>query len=202
MVKAGATRSVTCRVSKLMPPLSTSPAWDEINASLNIRLIGSESLRGLCDEAHFVRPHLKKTMSILLEGSTQAKAALFCIEQIQSKDITKDLQIAFAKLLPHSLLHAQQLPELKTAIQQLQTQCLIYKRLPMKTRKAIIEYLLSTTESKTATQTGPNVSSTLSRHSNITITRRRTSSAVLHSWLFPFLSFFFFFLSFFLFFPP
>ena len=70
---------------------------------------------GLCNEAHFARSHLKKTLSTLLEGSTQAKAALFCLKQIRSEDITEDLQIAFAKLLPHSLLHAENLPELTEA---------------------------------------------------------------------------------------
>ena len=127
-------------VSKLIP-LSTSPAWDEINASLDIRLTGSDSLKGFCDEAHFARSRLKRTLFALLKGSTQSKAALFCLKQIQSEDITEDLRIAFAKLLPHSLLHAWKLPELRTAIQCLQTQHLIYQRLPVETRKAITDYL-------------------------------------------------------------
>ena len=162
--------SLTYRASKLIP-LSTSPEWDEINASLNIHLTGPDSLMGLCDEAHFARSHLKKTMSALLKGSKQSKAALFCLKQIQSEDITEDLQIAFAKLLPHSLLHAEQLPELRTAIQQLRTQHLIYERLPMGTRKAITDYLPST--SGTAAQTVPDVSSTPPRPSE-TITKSST----------------------------
>ena len=168
MVKARATRSVSYRVSNSkLTPLSTSPAWDEINASLNIRLTGSDSLTGVCDEARFVRLHLKKTMSVLLEGSTQAKAALFCTKQIQSEDITKDLQIAFAKLLPYSLLHAEQLPELNTAIQQLSTQRLIYQRLPVETRKAITDYLLSTSGSRPSdTITKSSTQDNLQIHNN------------------------------------
>ena len=139
--KPKASRSPTYMVSKLIP-LSTSPVWDEINASLNIRLTGSDSLTGFCDEAHFTRSHHKKTLSVLLEGSTQTKAALFCLMQIQSEDISEDLQIAFAKLLPHSLLHAEKLPELKAAIMRLRSQDIIYQRLPLMTRKAIIVYLV------------------------------------------------------------
>ena len=167
-----ASRSLTYRVSKLTP-LFTSPAWDEINASLNIHLTGSDSLTGLCDEAHFARSHLRRTLSTLLKGSTQAKAALFCLTQIQSEDITEDLQIAFAKLLPHSLLHAKQLPELGTAIQQLRNQHLIYPRLPVDTRKAItdyLNYLPSTSGSGTAARTVPNVSSS---HPRVEKTRKR-----------------------------
>ena len=133
-------RSLTYRASKLIP-LSTSSAWDELNASRTIHLTGSDSLKGFCDEAHFARSHLKKTLSALLQGSKQSKAAFFCLKQIQSKDITEDLQIAFAKLLPHSLLYAERLPELRTAIQWLQTQHLIYQRLPVETRKAMTDYL-------------------------------------------------------------
>jgi hypothetical protein len=137
-----ASRSLNYYGVSTMTPLSTSPAWDEVNASLNIRLTGSDSLKGLCDDAHFARSHLKKTMTALLTGSTQAKAALFCLEQLQSEDISEDLQTAFAKLLPHSLLHAKQfkLSELKTAIQQLQTRHLIYERLPAETQRAITDY--------------------------------------------------------------
>ena len=131
------------KISELTP-LSTSPAWDEINASLNIRVTGSDSLMGLCNEALFARSHLKGTMSALLKGPTQARAALFCAKEIQSKDITEDLQFAFAKLLPHSLLHAEQLPELTTAIRRLGTQHFIYLRLPVETQKAITGYLAST----------------------------------------------------------
>lgn len=167
--KPRASRSLTYMVSELVP-LTTSLAWDEINASLNIRLKGSDSLTGLCDEAHFARSHLKKTMSALLKGSKQAKAALFCLKQIQSEDIPEDLQTAFAKLLPHSLLHAEQLPKLRTAIQQLRTQHLIYERLPVETRKAITEYLPSTSGSRTAARTVPNASSTRSPPSD-TITK-------------------------------
>ena len=50
-------RSFTYRVSELIP-LSISPVWDEIKASLNICLTGSDSLTSLCDEAHFARSHL------------------------------------------------------------------------------------------------------------------------------------------------
>ena len=136
-------------VYKLIP-LTTSPAWDEIGALLNIRLKGPDSLLGLCDEARFARSHLKKTMSVLLKGSKQARAALFCLKQMHSTDITNELQIAFAKLLPHSLFHAEQLPELRTAVQQLQTQHVIYQRLPLETQKAITDYLRSTSGSRTA----------------------------------------------------
>ena len=52
------------------------------------------------------------TSSALLNGSTQAKVAIFFLDQIQSEDITEDLQISFAKLLPHSLFYAKKLPEL------------------------------------------------------------------------------------------
>ena len=172
--RPGVPRSPPYRVSELIP-LSTSPEWDEINTSLNIYMTGSDSLMGLCDEARFARSRLKETMSVLLEGPTQAKAALFCIKQIQSEDITKELQIAFAKLLPHSLFHAEQSPELKAAIHQLRTQSLIYQRLPVETRKAITDYLPSTSGSKTATQTGPNVSSTRP-HPSDSITKSLTQS--------------------------
>ncbi|KAF8800860.1 hypothetical protein BYT27DRAFT_6821233 [Phlegmacium glaucopus] len=139
--EAGGPGSTIYRVLELAP-LSTFPAWDEINASLNIRLTGPNSLKGLCNEAHFARSHLTTTSSALVNGSTQAKAALFCLKQIQSKGITKDLHIAFVKLLPHSLLHATQLPELRTAIQSLQTQHLtVYQRLPLETQNAITDYL-------------------------------------------------------------
>ena len=143
-----------------LTPLTTSPAWDEIDALLNIRLKGPDSLLGLCDEASFARSHLKKTMSVLLKGSKQARAALFCLKQIHSTDISKELQIAFAKLLPHSLFHAEQLPELRTAVQQLQTQHVIYQRLPVETWKAITDYLRSTSGSRTAAWAVPKFSST------------------------------------------
>jgi hypothetical protein len=55
--KPRAPRSLSYKVSELIP-LSTSPAWDEINALLNIRLTGPDSFKGLCDEAHFARSHL------------------------------------------------------------------------------------------------------------------------------------------------
>jgi hypothetical protein len=162
-----ASRSLTYRASKYrvykLIPLTTSPAWDEIDALLNIRLEGPDSLLGLCEEARFARSHLIKTMSALLKGSKQARAALFCLKQMHSADITEDLQIAFAKLLPHSLFHAEQSPELRTAIQQLQTQHLIYQILPVETRKAITDYLRSTNGSMTAARTVPNVSSTRPR---------------------------------------
>ena len=157
-----ASGSLTYMVSKLIP-LSASPVWDDMNVSLNIRLTGSDSLTGLCDEAHFARSHLKKTFFALLKGSTQANAALFCLEQIRSEDITKDLQITFAKLLPHSLLHAEQLPELRTAIMRLRSQDNIYQRLPVETRIAITVYLdypPSTSGSSPAARTVPNISST------------------------------------------
>ena len=174
--KYGASRLLTYRVSELIP-LSTSPAWDEINASPSIRLTGSDSLTGFCNEARFARSHLKKTMSALLKGATQAKAALFCLKQIQSKDITKDLQIAFAKLLPHSLSHAEQLPELRTAIKQLQTQQhLIYQSLPVETQKAITDYLPSTSGSSTAARTVPNVSFTRPRPSDTTKSSTQATS--------------------------
>jgi hypothetical protein len=116
---------------------------DKVIALLNIRLTGPNSLKGFCDEAHFARLHLTVTSSALVDGLTQAKAALFCLEQIQSEDITKDLHIAFAELLSHSLLHAtRQLPELRTAIQILLTQHLaLYQKLPSETQKAITDYL-------------------------------------------------------------
>ena len=105
------------RASELIP-LSTSSAWDEIYASLNaspyFHLTGPDSLASLCDEAHFVRSNLKKTWSTLIEGSTQADAALFCLKLMRD-DVLGELQIAFAKLLPHSLLHADKLPELTQA---------------------------------------------------------------------------------------
>jgi hypothetical protein len=100
------------------------------------------------------------TMSALLKGSKQARAALFCLKEIQSVHITKDLQIAFAKLLTHSLFHAEQLPELRTAIQQLRTQHIIYQRLPVETQKAMTEYLPSTSGYRTVARTVSNVSST------------------------------------------
>ena len=99
--KPGASTSLTYRVSNLIP-LSISPAWDEINSLLKIHLTGSDSLTGLCDEARFARSYLKKTMSVLLKSLTQTKAALFCLEQIQSENIAEDLRIVFAKLLPHT----------------------------------------------------------------------------------------------------
>ena len=138
-----ASRSLNYRVSKLIP-LSTSPAWDEVKILLtrNIRLTGSDSLTGFCDEAHFARSHLKKTMTALLKGSTQAKAALFCVKQMQSEDITEDLKIAFAKLLPHSLLHAEELLELRFAILRLRTRYQL-ERFPAETRKAIADYSLN-----------------------------------------------------------
>jgi hypothetical protein len=165
------------RVSELIP-LSTSPAWDEISASLNIRLTGSDSLTGFCDEARFSRSHLKKTMSALLKGSTQANAALFCVKQIQCDDITdfSDLQIAFAKLLPHSLLLAEKLPELITQVQKLRTQQFTYQRLPVETQKAITDYLYWTRGSGTAAQTVPNVSSTRPRPSD-TVTKSSTQAS-------------------------
>ena len=171
--KLGVSRSSNYEVSK-MTPLSTSPAWDEVDASLKIRLTGSDSLMGLCDDAHFARSHLKETLSALLKGSTQAKAAFFCLEQMQSDDITQDLQITFAKLLPHSLLHANHLPELRTAIQQLRSQHLIYQILPAETRKAITDYL-PFSGSRTAAWTVPNASITPPRPSD-TITKSSTQA--------------------------
>ncbi|KAF8813066.1 hypothetical protein BYT27DRAFT_6392084 [Phlegmacium glaucopus] len=128
------------RVSELMP-LSTFSAWDEINASLDVRLTGPNSLKGLYDEADFARSHLKKTSSALVKGLTPAKAALFCVKQIQAEGITEDLRIAFAKLLPHLLWRAEQSPELEIDILGLQNQFTLYQRLPLKTQKAIADYL-------------------------------------------------------------
>ena len=123
-------------------------------------------------------------MSDLLKGSKQARAALFCIKQIQSEDNTEDEQIAFAKLLPHSLLHAEQLPELRTAIHQTR-HLTIYQRLPVDTRKAITDYLnylpdgspliYPTSGSRTAAWYVPNVSSTRPRPSD-TITKYSTQA--------------------------
>ncbi len=125
-----------------LTPLTTSPAWHEINAQLNIHLTGPDSLQGLCDEAHFARSCLTKTSSALLKKSTQAEAARFCIEQIKDEDTTEDLRVAFAKLLPHSLSHAKPLPKLMTDILNLQTQhYTIYNRLPLETTKAITDYV-------------------------------------------------------------
>ena len=138
-LKAKGPKSASYRVSDLTP-LSTSPAWDEINAQLNIRLTGADSLQGLCDEAHFVRSHLTKTLSALLNEFTQEKAALFCLEQIIDENTKEDLRVAFAKLLPHSLSHARQSPELTTNIQILVTQHrTLYNGLPF-TPKAITDY--------------------------------------------------------------
>ena len=75
-------------------------------------------------------------------GFTQAKAALFCLEQIADENTTEDLRVAFGKLLSHSLSHACQSPELTTNIQNLLTQHpTICKRLPLVTTKAIADYL-------------------------------------------------------------
>ena len=140
-LKAKQPETAGYQVSELTP-LSISPAWDEINAQLNIRMTGPDSLQGLCDEAHFARSRLTKTSSALLNDSTQAKAALFCLEQITDEDTTEDLRFAFAKLLPHSLSHASQLPELTTNIQILLIQhATLYKRLPLVTTNAIEDYL-------------------------------------------------------------
>ena len=126
-----------------LTPLSTSSAWDEINAQLNIRLKGPDFLQSLCDEAHFVRSCLTKTSSALLNDLTQAKAALFCVKQITNKGTTEDLRVAFAKLLPHSLSHARpQWPELTTNIQILLTQNpTLCDSLPSVTMQAITDYL-------------------------------------------------------------
>ena len=133
--------SASYLVSQLAP-LSTSPAWDEISAQLNIPLTGPGSLQGLCDEAHFARSRLTKTSATLLNDSTQANAALFCFKQMRDGDNTEDLRVAFAKLLPHSLSHAKQLPKLTTDIQILLTQHpTLYKRLPLVTMEAITDYL-------------------------------------------------------------
>ena len=92
-------------------------------------MTGPDSLQGLCDEAHFARSCLMKTSAALLNESTQAKAARFCLEQIKDGDITEDLRFAFAKLLPYSLSHTKQLPELTVGIQTLLTQHpTIYKK--------------------------------------------------------------------------
>jgi len=59
---------------------------------------------GLCDEAHFTRSCLTKTSLVLLNDLTQAKAALFCLEQITDENTTEDLRVAlqnsFLILLP------------------------------------------------------------------------------------------------------
>ncbi len=84
-----------------LTPLTTSPAWHEINAQLNIHLTGPDSLQGLCDEAHFARSCLTKTSSALLKKSTQAEAARFCIEQIKDED-------RYPQLANSALYHLQQ----------------------------------------------------------------------------------------------
>ena len=125
-----------------MTPLSISPVWDEINAQLNIRLTGPDSLEGFCEGAHFARSRLTKTSSALLNDSTQANAALFCLEQIKDAHVAEDVRVAFAKLLPHSLSYAKKLPELTTAIGTLLTQHpTIYKSLPQVTMEGITDYL-------------------------------------------------------------
>ncbi|KAF8813059.1 hypothetical protein BYT27DRAFT_7251286 [Phlegmacium glaucopus] len=162
----GGPESAIYQVSELTP-LSTFPQWDEINASLNIRLIGPKSLKGLCDEAHFARSHLTMTSSALINGSTQAKAALFCVEQICAGGIAEDLRTAFAKLLPRSLLHAEKLLTLTLAIQSLKTDDALYQSLPSDTQKAITDYLgqhppSTVTKSSTHAMTNQKPSTTLS----------------------------------------
>jgi len=139
-LKARGPKTASYQVSQLTP-LSTSPAWDEINAQLDIRLTGPESLRGLCHEAHFVRSRLMKTSSALLTDFTQAEAAFFCLEQITDENTTEDLRVAFAKLLPHSLSHASQWPELTINILNLVTNLpTLCQRLPLVTMNAIEDY--------------------------------------------------------------
>jgi len=140
-LKAKGPELASYRVSDLTP-LSTSPAWVEINARLNIRLTGPDSLQSLCDEAHFARWCLTKTSLALLNDLTQAKAALFCLEQIANENTTEDLRVAFAKILPYSLSHTCQSPELTTNIRILLTQHpTLCKRLPLVTTKAMADYL-------------------------------------------------------------
>jgi len=121
--------------------LSASPVWHEvvITAGLKIPLSRWESLRSICDEALFVRSHLPKTLSVLLDGSRQERAALFCLAEITGRSTNL---MVFSELLPHSLSHATRSSRLTTSINELLTSDRdLYERLPSKTQVAISDYV-------------------------------------------------------------
>ena len=141
--------------------LSASLVWDEVVITAGLRIPPSrwESLRSICDEAPFVRSHLPKTLSVLLDGSRQERAALFCLAEITGRS-TK--LMVFSKLLPHSLSHATQSPRLTTAINKLlASDRELYERLPSNTQKAISDYVahcsLSISSSPVAQVTDSNL---------------------------------------------
>ncbi|KAF4620557.1 hypothetical protein D9613_000082 [Agrocybe pediades] len=123
-------------------PLSISSKWDEINAQLNIKLLGPDSLQGFCDEASFARSNLPTTMSHFLKKSKQASSAVFCLEQILSEDTEDVMRSAFANLLPDLLSHAQATVKLTSSIETLLTaNPAIRKQLPPEMMSSITSYL-------------------------------------------------------------
>ncbi|KAF4615697.1 hypothetical protein D9613_012527 [Agrocybe pediades] len=123
-------------------PLSTSLMWDDINSRLNIKLLGPDSLQGLCDEAAFARANLPATMSNFLDKSKQAHSAVFCLEQVTSQGTKDVIRSAFATLLPDLLAHAEATAKLINTIETLLTaNPAICKRLPPETMKSITSYL-------------------------------------------------------------
>lgn len=121
--------------------LSAFPVWHEvvITAGLKIPLSHLESLRSVCDEAPFVRSHLPNTLSVLLDGSRQERAALFCLAEMTGRSTNL---MVFSELLPHSLYRATRSSRLMTAINELLTTDRdLYERLPSKTQSAISNYV-------------------------------------------------------------
>ncbi|KAF9563551.1 hypothetical protein CPC08DRAFT_318258 [Agrocybe pediades] len=153
-------------VSK-MAPLSTSSTWDEINARLNIKLMGPDSLQGLCDEASFARSNLPATMSTFLGKYTQARSAVFCLEQILSQDTKDVMRSAFATLLPDLLARAEATAPLISAIETLLTENpAICKRLPPETMKSIASYLERVNSAKRSSNTRTDTAKAAERPSS------------------------------------
>ncbi|KAF4612512.1 hypothetical protein D9613_012743 [Agrocybe pediades] len=124
-------------------PLTTSSKWDEVDTRLDFKLVGPDSLRGLCNEARFARLNLPATMSILLDKSRQARAADFCLQHIMSAE-TEGTQwrSGLATLLPDLLTRAEATPTLTSSIGTLlAAHPAIFARLPLETMKSIANYL-------------------------------------------------------------
>lgn len=93
--------------SNTVVPLIIFPVWDEITVWSQIRLLGPGSLRGLCDEAQFVRKHLPATTARLRQPTCHEFAARLLLLSMIDDTLPIPILEAIAKLLPRSLKIAE-----------------------------------------------------------------------------------------------
>jgi len=130
-------------------PLIVSPVWDQVKAHIKMSPRSPEVLQGLCNEAHFVRSYLSKTMSLIISESSQERAVLFCLDVIIANDTMENVRAAFIDLLYPSLMLVELASiQLLDRIKKLITRNFReYLTLPSRTRTEIWRLLASRTSS-------------------------------------------------------